>query len=333
MTDTGPRTYWTKLRAAGKGDGRDEIASQVSEPETGYGPVRFSLGEDQEPRFLVPCSTMKGSIHEHSTSALSVTKKRLRLRGSQSCFIDLMCTDEALTGVFAELVNEVMSRLEKGQASENAVIGAITDFRALLVSGSAGNASREVILGLLGELLVAERLVQHSPDALKSWLGPEGERHDFRSSVNALEVKTLSRPAASEVSISSVDQLAPLAGGRLVLVIVWLDRAADGGVTVESVVDRILAQGGVRKSVMDALFQLGCPSHRDEDWNSHRFEFGGLQGYDVQPGFPRITTEELPSGALPPGITRLSYRIDLGSAQPYLLSENDLDSFFAEVAK
>ena len=332
MTDS-PHSYWDKLRVLGKGDGRDEIASHVGEPETGYGPVRFSLGEEREPRFLVPCGSMKGSVHEYSTSALAVTKKRLRLRDRESCFIDLQCKDSALTGVFSELVNEVIGRLESGEAPETAVTGAITDFRALLIAGSSREVPRESVLGLLGEMIVAERLVEQDADALKCWLGPGGERHDFRSSVNALEVKTLSRPAASEISISSLDQLLPLANGRLILVVVWLDQAAEGATTVGAVADRILAKGGDRELLLEGLLKLGCASPNDDAWNGHRFEFGDLQGYEVKPGFPRITGEEMVGGVIPAGINRLNYSISLGNMAPYRLSDEDLESFFTEMAR
>ena len=333
MVDDGPSRYWSELRSSDKGDGRLEIPSKVSEPETGYGPVRFALGTQKEPRFLVPCNSLRGGLQEYSTSALAVFKTRYQLEGRDSPFIDLVCTDAALSGVFAELVNEVSRRLSTGEIPEQAVIGAITDFRSLLVSAPRGEIQRETVLGLVGELYVLNRLVERNAGALNAWLGPRDERHDFRTELLALEVKTLSRPDATEITISSFSQLMAPVDGSLVLAAVRLDESNKGELTVASLVHRILRNGGDWEPLRKGLENLGCQDPEAAEWNRNAFAFNGIDGFEVTPGFPRLTEAEMVQGGLPVGISRISYTVDLANADAFRIGSDKLESYLREMSR
>jgi len=333
MVDEGPGRYWSELRSSDKGDGRLEIPSRVSEPETGYGPVRFALGTQKEPRFLVPCSSLRGGLQEYSTSALAVFKSRYRVEGRDSPFIDLVCRDPALSGVFAELVNEINGRLSRGEIPEQAVMGAITDFRSLLVSSPRGEIPRETVLGLVGELYVLDRLVEKGSGALNAWLGPHDERHDFRAQNRALEVKTLSRPDATEITISSFSQLLAPVDGALVLAVVRLDESSNGELTVASLVQRILRNGGDWEPLRKGLENLGCQDPEAAEWNRNAFAFHGIEGFEVVPGFPRLTEAEMVQGSLPVGISRISYTVDLANAGAFRMEADQLESYLREMSQ
>ena len=333
MVDEGPGQYWENLRWSDRGDGRLEIPSRVSEPETGYGPVRFALGAQKEPRFLVPCSSLQGGLQQYSTSALAVFKSRYQIDGRDSPFIDLVCSDPALSGVFAELVNEINRRLSSGEIPEQAVTGAITDFRSLLVSAPRGEVPRETVLGLVGELYVLDRLVEFGSGALNAWLGPHDERHDFRTGNRALEVKTLSRPDATGITISSFSQLLAPVNGSLVLAVVRLDESSRGELTVAVLVQRILRNGGDWETLRRGLENLGCQDPEAMEWNRNAFAFNGMEGFEVKPGFPRLTEAEIVGGSLPVGIRQISYTVDLANADSFRMGSDQLEACFREMSE
>jgi len=85
------------------------------------------------------------------------------------------------------------------------------------------------IVGLLGELLVLEKLVSTSgPSAVLAWIGPLGEPHDFRIGRHELEVKTTSGSQRIH-TIHGLTQLMPSPGCSLYLVSVLLGPAGKGG--------------------------------------------------------------------------------------------------------
>lgn len=87
----------------------------------------------------------------------------------------------------------------------------------------------EGVLGLLGELLVLEKLISFSgPSAVLAWIGPLGEPHDFRINKKELEVKTTAGSQRIH-TIHGLTQLMPSPGCSLSLVSILLGPAGQGG--------------------------------------------------------------------------------------------------------
>ena len=326
-----PIDRWTRLRSTGEGDGAIEVPSLSSGVETGFGPVRFAIGPEGQPRLMVPCGSGTALKAEASNGKLSVTMSRYDVSGRKALFLDVMCIERALDAVFAELADEIVHRVAGGQAPVDAVEGTISDFRDLLRDEEWPEIPDEKILGLIGELVVLRSLVGISPRAVEAWTGPYEQRHDFRRREHAIEVKTSSRADAASVSISSCEQLSEPAGGSLVLVHVRVERADSGHLSVSGLSSEIVA-GGVRRQALEkALAAMGCLAPDSPEWNRIRYELEGLSGYRVAPGFPRITSAQFPGGVLPDGIESIVYSIDLGIARQFLLSADELSLGFARV--
>lgn len=326
-----PIDRWTRLRNNSEGDGAIEVPSLSSGVDTGFGPVRFAIGPEGQPRLMVPCgpgATFKG---EPSNGKLSVAMSRYDVAGRKTLFVDVMCIERALDAVFAELADEIVHRVASGQASVDAVDGTISDFRDLLRDTQRCEIPEEKILGLIGELVVLRSLASISPRAIEAWTGPYEQRHDFRRHKHAIEVKTSSRADSTLVSISSCEQLSEPAGGSLVLVHLNLERAEGGQLSVSELSSEIVASGISRQSLGEALAAMGCLDADSFEWNRLRYELEGVSGYRVAPGFPRITSEQFPESTLPDGIESIVYSIDLRAARQFLLSEAGLSSAFARV--
>lgn len=241
-----------------------------------------------------------------------------------------MCTDRSLDAVFAELVGEVLSRLAAGSSPEDATVGTISDFKELLISDARGNASRSAIIGLLGELSVLEMLSLKSPDAVRSWTGPFEQRHDFRKGVMAIEVKTSSRSDATSVMISGFDQLLAPIGGRLVLLHARMEQTDGGEMRIEPMFEKLLSMGVDRNLLLKGLAGAGCSDPSDAAWNRLAFAMEGCDAYTVADGFPRIASDMFIDGAVPDGLSKLGYEVDLGYAVGFRMAEEELDRYFEE---
>ncbi|WP_193212970.1 PD-(D/E)XK motif protein [Luteolibacter marinus] len=322
-----PKDSWNDLRRAGRGDGVIEVPSRSAGVETGYGPARFALGATGEPRLLVPFPSGARHPRFDSTNKLSIKVVVYAVGGSDRPFIDLTCMDRSLDAVFGELVKEILSRLSTGENPAQAVEGTIEDFRNLLLSEAASAVSREKVLGLLGELHLLGLMAEHSVDCAEAWTGPWEQRHDFRRLGRAIEVKSSARSDARTVSIHGIDQLLPPAGGELVLVHVRMEPAAEGSIQLSRQVTELTGKGVDVRRLMEGLAELGCLDPDDETWNQHRFELEGVSSWQVRGGFPKLTENEMASGQCPPGISNLSYRIDLSAAGEFELAPRELATY------
>lgn len=315
----GAREFWDQLRATGAGDGKLEVPSLSTQVETGYGWALYAVGPDGEPRLLVPFGV--GSVPKDlgSGSNLFAGVSVFKIDGRSVSFLDVMVTDRKLDNVFAELVGEILVRLSDGQAPAKAVSGTISDFRTLLLGQGRKEPSLIELMGLVGELVIAKRLIDLKPGAIAAWTGPFGQRHDFRSGDNALEVKTSGRSDTGRLAINGFHQLHPPEGGTLLLAHVRLERADEGSLSVSSLCSAILEAGAQRENLIAALSKIGCEEPFGEQWNGTRFSYEGLDIYRVDKGFPRLTPDEFVEGALPRGVATVSYEIDLSHAREFLV--------------
>lgn len=323
-----PIERWKRLRGSGVAETALEIPSLSTGVETGYGPVRFALGLEGQPRLLVPCGPGTTLTANRRNEKLSVTLSRLTYAGRATVFIDIMNTDRPLDPVFAEIADEIVHRVGNGMAPLGAVEGTIADFRELLREAKDQSVTDSKIYGLIGELVVLRNLAQITPAAVEAWTGPYDQRHDFRRRENALEVKTSSRADATTVSISSLEQLSEPTGGSLILVHVRVERADKGDLFVAGLISDILACGVERAALEKRLAAVGCFDPRSPEWNRIRCGLEGLTAYRVGPSFPRITAAQFPKGQLPAGVDSISYTVDLRAAQQFLMQDKARDAAF-----
>ena len=320
------------MRSSGMGDGAIEVPSIASGVETGFGPVRFALDSRDRPRLLVPCGPGSSLPPGISTDNLAIGISRLDVAGKSTIFLDVTCTSPALDGVFAELADEVLHRVEAGQSPVRAVASTIGDFRRLLQEVPPFDIREHEIIGLLGELVVLRKLVEIAPAAMRSWTGPFDQRHDFRHQEHAIEVKTSIRAGATKVSISSAGQLAEPAQGTLVLAHVTMERADAGSLCVSDLYADMIELGAERRSLDEGLSAAGCSDPQSPSWNRLRCELDALTGYEVREGFPRIVPGQFPDAELPDGIESLNYVVDLRTAAAFRMDAAALDEAFGRMA-
>jgi hypothetical protein len=288
-----------------------EISTIATAIETGFGPARYSVGPAGEARLLLPLGPREVLL-AMETMALTVKDVTLRLNKKLQRFVDIKCCERRLEYLFAEVASEVLLRIRGGQSSSSACSSTIHDYQALLTANRTLAAPIPSVIGLLGELTFLDRLLDFSSDAWKCWRGPLGDRHDFRSGRDAVEIKTSQRKAATLVRITSLEQLESPSEGNLHLVHLHLEPSVG--------------------SEMSIATAYGCPDPYQPEWNDLQFNLERFSIYNVKGRFPRVTTKSFAEGRLPQGVVALQYSIDLAQATEFLLAEDEAMAVFEGMA-
>ncbi|MEV0699084.1 PD-(D/E)XK motif protein [Saccharopolyspora sp. NPDC050389] len=170
-------------------------------------------------------------------------------------------------------------------------------------------------IGLFGELLLLEGLCDTlgPTAALKSWLGPTGEEHDFALPTFDLEVKTTAAERRRH-DIGSTEQLQPSPERPLLLVSYQLTRTAHGGRTLPDQVRyvREKVEPSERGRFDSLLEQAGLSGPGSGAYPTQwRKRTAGL-AFEVGAGFPAITTDALTRAEVDLSrIPNVHYEIDL----------------------
>lgn len=179
--------------------------------------------------------------------------------------------------------------------------------------------SREAEIGLMGELLVLNRLIDTitANKALETWLGPDSEEHDFTLEAVDLEVKTTSSEERAHW-ITSAEQLTPARNRPLTLVSIQLTpKMGEASISLPNLV-RLLKQRCEPhgQHLLDKLEGLG---YADSDRDLYTTEWAlrtSVACFTVDEAFPKITSGELSRlGLGSESIIGLRYRVSLANVQ------------------
>ena len=293
--------HWENLRKSKSG--REDIL------ELQESPVRnlfwLALDDGGLPSVMVQVEPDDKIPTELSGRNIHLRTKTIRLDGIARRVIELTCRDSALENPFSELVAGVHGRLSAGRNGKNALLGALSDFRALLEQHEGVPVSREQAVGLAGELLVLRELVAYSPNAWRAWEGALGGVWDFKAGSRALEVKSSTRPGEPTVIHQT---LLPDASG-----------AVSVGRLVRELMGLVDDATGFRERLASAGYQEDVAA----GWDAHRFEHQGRSMFRVEGEFPRITQEHLADSRLAPGVDSVNYSIRLDVARSWQVASAD----------
>lgn len=311
-------THWGLLRAGADTEGGLEIPTLQVDVSTVAGPVRLALGANGESRLLLPLARGDSPASIDAGAALSISVSSFKYRGRRLRFLDLICMHAELEAVFEDVVDEILARIDHGDSCADAAQSTIEDFRALLISTAVTDIGTGRIAGLIGELLVLGRLLDHSPSAWRAWRGPTGDRHDFRAGDTSLEVKATLRSDASLVAINGLEQLAVPSGGTLHLLRIVLEPVNGGILSVSSLVRSAMLRADEPSDLRALLAAVGCRDADSKAWNRLSFRSESESLYEVRRGFPRMTQAMLREAPLPAGVHDVTYKIDLSVAETFL---------------
>lgn len=218
--------------------------------------------------------------------------------------------------LFAEIcsdcIRSVLRSDDDGESDLVSVLAArLAAWRAFLRDQTGGLSRRETV-GIIGELLLVDQLLDYGADAVGIWTAPDGGLHDFELSGHALETKT-SLGGARRLHISTLDQLDDAGLGSLHVVHIRLIEAADGE-TLEQIAERVEARlegERPRRVFRNSLLRRGVPPGAMPD-DGLRVRCIGSEYYAVRDGFPRLRRGEV---AL--GIVDADYQIEVRALSPF----------------
>lgn len=225
--------------------------------------------------------------------------------------IGMILNEEDLSQSFSVMCFDLVQRSKRGttvQAAMQIFITALNHWADLFKKRASDGLSRTEAIGLLGELLVIERLITDgSIDmnlVIQGWRGPDGDARDIGFNDSRIEVKTQFSTKAISLKISSLDQLDD--NGDRVHVVLNRISPAENGRSLNQIVRRLeerLRPNNAAHSEFERKLELAS-FDQESTYANDRFGLDEAFVYIVNETFPRLTHHNVPQG-----ISAASYEI------------------------
>ena len=243
----------------------------------------------------------------------------------------LRLVDNSHRDIFQRLCLDLVTAAERATTEAEAMsitLGRTWRWHHLLRGGGDGRLDPEEQKGLIGELLVFERLLlpELSPsDAVASWHGPVGAPKDFEVGRLCIEAKARRGAATPYVAISSEHQLDVSGVDLLFLHVAELDQELapeKAGQTLTQIAER--CRGAIADRDRSALepFEelLEATGFRwEDDYSDFRWVEGHHQLFRVGDHFPALS-----ASSCPVGVSYVRYSLSLIACQPHRCGVADL---------
>lgn len=271
--------------------------------------AQWILNFDDQAEFRIPCS-------REDFDRIPKTSEYIAFfpyyRYGES-WIRLVFLDRDLEEVFLRFCESVMAELVKGTSPADSLQVIMDRYRRLFEQNHE-TVTLEKMRGLFAELVFLDKLLDAGVDAVRGWLGPTGETHDFVFGGNHFEVKSLRASGERSVQVSNIHQLDCPSGKELYLVGV---RLFPGNETIGSMIEKIREKLTSKqcRQLEFLLSKVNCTFPVNDDWNAKRFSFDEPVAWFVDKSFPRIVCGMLPGGIVPVGVSGVKYTVSLEYAE------------------
>lgn len=287
-----------------------QFLTRPTSTATNAGPVLLGIDAHGLRHLLVP-TTLQAVPEDRRSAGVALVGQILTVGSSEVLYADLVCRAHELSLVFERLVEDVLNRLDGSESETTPVLHETLDEWRRLFESSPRGLGRDAAVGLIGELVVLERLAQDHPNAaLEAWRGPRRSIHDFVVPDRALEVKSTASVDGNTVEISNLDQLDSADLTDLRLVVVHL-RPDDAAPSIDDRIRSLLRMGVPRTTFLDLLAQLGhIFEARDAD--EHRYVARRTRVWEVNDDFPGLRRSRLENTQLR-GVSSVTYQLAVDS--------------------
>lgn len=287
------------------------------------------VGRDTNTRrhFLVPLPLENTGPPSFKSSGLLVYARPLLREGTERVYLDLVCLCSSSNDIFSHLVLDVLQRMRPDEPDAAKICCAVLEeWKELFGFGAAG-MGKEQTTGLVGELVILERLTALNPSALMYWDGPAGGIHDFRHGRRGLEVKASALRHGRLFSISGHQQLEAPSGGDLHFAALKLEQNPGGAISIPVLLEKIRRHGVSPSLLLKKLSDIGYAQGESVQADAARFDVSECRFYSVDGQFPRVIASTFIGGQPPSGVVKISYTIDLSADVPTPLAAETVDSF------
>lgn len=209
----------------------------------------------------------------------------------------------------------VADRVQQGADPFATAVRAVLDSYHELLR-SLGRLSEREEVGLFGELLVLDRLIDGlgAPVAISAWRGAISEEHDFGLPDDDVEAKTTTDEVRRHW-VGTATQLEPTVERPLWLLSLQLTSAGAGGLTLPEVIASLrlkIVDGTLRTVFEDRLARVRWRDDQSVLYSRHFRLRSEPVAFRVGETFPAITPPKLTAAGVPvQRIASLSYLLDL----------------------
>ncbi len=249
---------------------------------------------DSAPCLMLQATPAPGTLFELGGMRLSTVADQSGL------FLVLSLEDSSRRDLFSTICADVVAaaaQAERADALER-FLTRLGAWRQFLRDRRHG-LSRPETIGLIGELLVLERLLTANPRRLAVWQSPSDGLHDFQNGGHALEIKTSLGPSTS-ITISALDQLDATGLRALDLIHVRLIEAPAGRCLrdILAAISSKLPDDMSRREFENALLRRGLMPDDNAARLGPKVEQRALDAYSVSGAFPRLVRAVLPTAII-----------------------------------
>jgi len=242
--------------------------------------------------------------------------------GATSSWIVIEAENLYTDGIFISLATSICAKcIEEKSTKRGTVSGALEEWRKMFLNNTDGLSLNE-LAGLIGELITLEEIAKvHGPNALETWHGFEGDRHDFSRNSIAIETKTKTSSGA-EITINGLRQLEAPENGKLILRLIRLEVTTAEALCLPSMIKKLCLLGVSQGKLEEGIFKAKASPQQITSASTH-FQLIDKVAYHVTDGFPRIIPASFEGKQCPPGVSGLKYQINIGHAEPFKLLETE----------
>ncbi|MBX5210787.1 PD-(D/E)XK motif protein [Rhizobium sp. NZLR11] len=295
---------WDELAAVAPGD-RLYRTRRLSRPA--QLDLRAGLREiDGAPCLVALPGGAGNSIASFETAGLRLS----RAADPAGLLLVLSLEEPSRRDLFAEICSDCIRTVlrweDEGENELVTVLAArLAAWRAFLRDQTSG-LSRNEMVGLIGELLVLDRLLDENAEAVAAWKAPDDGLHDFVLSGHGLEVKTALGPTR-QLHISTLDQLDDAGLASLHIAHVRLVESVSGDTLgqITTLIEQRLNGERARSAFRNALLRRGLLPGGDANAGP-RVACAGIDGYAVSDGFPRLLRNDVSLG-----IAEATYQVEV----------------------
>jgi len=250
---------------------------------------------------------------------------------SDKNYVVMTLLDSEFNGLFDDLILSIynaIKSIEEVEVYSKVFIQTFHQWVLFFSPEYSTKLPKDVIKGILGELIVLRELVLNSGwrdinEALLGWVGPYDQTHDFVYLDKNIEVKTKNDKQVS-VRISSEHQLAIEEGKELILSVVSVSEDLINGASLKMIVEELkvltFEMFGDFSIVLKALHQKGLTLQNLSCYDNYRFKAMTITDFNcLNEGFPKITSANLPSN-----ITNVKYDLNLSKMSKFTIQVREL---------
>lgn len=234
-------------------------------------------------------------------------------------------TDEGYASTFSAFLYDLITKTAVmcKDAAAHHLITRLQDWSKLFARGAKIGLSDAEALGLRGELGLVNELLRRTDsktELIESWRGPNGDKSDVGWGYFRIEIKTKRATSKGVVQISSAEQLSENPG-NLYLYVSYLNSGASDGQSINDLVQKVYHELGNDLSLRQSFdSKLLMANYLVSDPACDvLYQEVSTDAYSVVDGFPRLTSESLPTG-----ISKIVYDVDLSSLSKYKIELNTL---------